>query len=63
MKARFWVLTVMRSFLLAVIVAVGYFIYKTGYEKHEIDVYQKDEYQLDIIKIGVPDFPFGQSYC
>ncbi len=63
MKARFWVMTVMRCLLLAVVIAAGYFIYKTGYEKHEIDVYQKDEYQLVISKIGVPDFPFGQSYC
>ncbi len=63
MKKRAIVLWSLRSIVLIIVVALGLFIYKTGYEKTELGSYEKDDHKLIIWHVGVPDFPFGQSYC
>ncbi|MCR5066535.1 MAG: hypothetical protein K6A14_00555 [Erysipelotrichaceae bacterium] len=63
MKKRAIVLWSLRSIVLIIVVALGLFIYKTGYEKTELGSYEKGDHKLTIWHIGVPDFPFGASYC
>ncbi|MBQ1522955.1 MAG: hypothetical protein IIZ74_09370, partial [Erysipelotrichaceae bacterium] len=46
-----------------IILALGLFIYKTGYEKHVISTSVQDKYELIIYQVGEPDFPFGATYC
>ena len=63
LRKRSAVLWILRSVLLALLIAAGFLIYKADYEKKEIGTYDRETASLVIYEIGAPGFPFGDSAC
>ena len=63
MKKRTAVLSVLGIIALIIITFIGWFVYKTDYEKSEINTYDNGSYQLKIYQIGTPIFPYGEGKC
>ncbi len=63
MKKRTIVLSVLGIIILIIVTAVGWFVYKTDYEKSEINTYDNGSYQLKIYQVGTPVFPYGEGKC
>ncbi len=63
MKKRTVVLSALGIITLTIVTAVGWFVYKTDYEKSEINTYDNGSYQLKIYQVGTPVFPYGEGKC
>lgn len=55
--------SIFAGLLLTAAVALMFFNYKTNHARTEIERVSENGYELIILEIGEPDFPFGATHC